>query len=186
MDKVSFKVKMDGKSLEREAKRLQKEAIKERNKAKMELKKGNRSAAALYAQNAVRLEQQANSCLQSCAATQSYATDIRSAQVTADMARTMQTATNAMSKSANSVKLEKISANRTKMDGLKQKLGAAHDLITNGEGDIDLNAGAEDLLSTLEQENAEYALMQITDIPSGVPVMNVPGAADQSLDQKKI
>ena len=72
------------------------------------------------------------------------------------------------------------------MDGLKQKLGAAHDLITNGEGDIDLNAGAEDLLSTLEQENAEYALMQITDIPSGVPVMNVPGAADQSLDQKKI
>ncbi|OHT06981.1 SNF7 family protein [Tritrichomonas foetus] len=174
MDKASFMVKMDGKSLEREAKRLQKEAQKERNKAKAELKKGNRQTAQLYAQNAVRYDQQATSLLQSCSATQGYATDMRNAQVAANMAKTMSKATAGMQKNANKINLDKLSANRTKMDGLKQKLGAAHDLMTNGEGEIDLNAGAEDLLATLEAENAEDAMIQMADIPTGIPSMAAP------------
>lgn len=172
MDQKTFEVKMQAKQLEREAKRMQKEANKERNKAKNELKRGNRATAALYAQNAVRYDQQATQLLQSVAATNGYATDMRQAQVSAQMAKTMAQATAGMEKSSKQVNLDKLSANRTKMDGLKQKMGAAHDLLTNGEGEMDLNAGAEDLLATLEQENAEDALTQIADIPSGQPLPN--------------
>ena len=169
MDKRSFQLKMQGKSLEREAKRLQNEAAKERRKAKAELKKGNRATAQLYAQNAVRYEQQATQLLQSCATTQGFATDMRQAQVSADMAKAMNSATVGMTKCSESVNLDKISANRAKMDGLKQRMGAANDLMNNTEGEMELNAGAEDLLSALEAENNEDAMMQIADIPTGIP-----------------
>ena len=160
---------MQGKSLEREAKRLQNEAAKERRKAKAELKKGNRATAQLYAQNAVRYEQQATQLLQSCATTQGFATDMRQAQVSADMAKAMNSSTVGMTKCSESVNLDKISANRAKMDGLKQRMGAANDLMNNTEGEMELNAGAEDLLSALEAENNEDAMMQIADIPTGIP-----------------
>ncbi|OHS92867.1 SNF7 family protein [Tritrichomonas foetus] len=179
MNPQAFQVKMQAKQLEREAKRLQKEANKERAKAKAELKRGNRATAQLYAQNAVRYDQQATQLLQSCAATQGYATDMRQAEVQAQMAKTMGVATSGMAQSAQKVNLDKLSENRTKMDGLKQKMGAAHDLLTNGEGEMDLNAGADDLLSQLEAENAEDAMMQIADIPTGVPAMAAPAAGQR-------
>ncbi|KAK8895593.1 hypothetical protein M9Y10_024063 [Tritrichomonas musculus] len=178
MDQKAFEVKMQAKQLEREAKRMQKEANKERNKAKAELKRGNRAAAQLYAQNAVRYDQQANQLLQSVAATNGYAVDMRQAQVSAQMAQTMAQATAGMEKSAKQVNLEKLSANRTKMDGLKEKMGAAQDLLVNGDGQMDLNAGAEDLLATLDAENAQEALTQIADIPMGQPIVN-PGMPAQ-------
>ena len=181
MDQRSFQVKMQGKSLEREAKRLQKEALKERKKAKAELKKGNRATANLYAQNAVRYEQQATQLLQSCATTQGFATDMRQAQVSADMARTMNRATAGMEKCSKAVNLEKISANRNKMDGLKAKMGAANDLMNNTEGEMELNAGAEDLLAALEAENNEDAMLQMADIPTGIPSMGEAQATGNKL-----
>lgn len=169
MNKQSFALKMDSKQLEREARRLQKEATKERNKAKAELKRGNRAAASLYAQNAVRYDQQATAILQNVAATNGMATDMQSAEVTAQMAKNLNNTTKQMQKISNKTNLDQLSANRLKMDGLKQKMGAAHDLLTNGEGEMDLNAGAEDLLAALEAENAQDAITQIQDIPTGMP-----------------
>ena len=161
---------MQAKQLEHEARRLQKEANKERNKAKAELKKGNRATAQMYAQNAIRFEAQAQTLLQQCAATTGYAADMRTAESTAQTAKTMGLATKGMADATKKVDLEKLSANRTKMDSYKQKAGAANDLLTQGEGDMEIAAGAEDLLASLEVENNEYAMMQISDIPQGVPV----------------
>lgn len=115
------------------------------------------------------------------AAANGMGADMRMAETTAEMAKTMENATIGMAKSANSVKLEQLSANRTKMDGLKRKMGAAHDLLTQGEGDIEIGAGAEDLLATLEAENNEFAMVQISDIPQGVPVQAAGPAKGLSL-----
>ena len=170
MDKNSFQLKMQAKQLENEAKRLQKEATKERNKAKASLKKGNRAAAQLYAQNAVRYDQQAQQLLQSASTTQGYATDLRQGVVAAQMAKNMTVATAGLEHNVKAVNLEKVSAQRTKLDGLKQKMGAAHELLA-GEGEMELQAGADDLLAALEAENAEDAMIQLGDIPTGMPAM---------------
>lgn len=180
MDPKSFQMKMQGKELEREARRCQKEAAAQRKKAKLELKKGNRAAAQMYAQNAVRYDQQANSLLQNCSATQGFATDMRTAAVSAQMATTMQSAATGMEQCSKKINLEKVAANRTKMDGLKQKMGAAHELLVGGEGEMEIGAGAEDLLAALEAENAEDAMNQIADIPTGLPVGQV-GVPNQGL-----
>lgn len=170
MDKKTCEVKCQSKMLEFESKRLQKEANKERMKAKRELKRGNRANAALYAKNAVLYDQQATQMLQNVGATNGFATDMRQAQVMASMAKTMSKAKHSMEKSAKKVNLQKLSHNRTKIEGLKSKMGAAHDLLTNGEGDMDLNVGAEDLLATLDAETQQEALSQISDIPTGIPM----------------
>ena len=167
---ASFTLKMQAKQLENEARRYQKEANKERNKARAELKKGNRATAQLYAQNATRFEQQAQVLLQQCAATTGHATDLRRAEATAQGAKSMGFATGKMKKITAEMNLEKMSDNRTKLDGMKQIHGAAHDILTQGEGDMEISAAADDLLAALEVENNEFAMMQISDIPQGVPV----------------
>jgi charged multivesicular body protein 1 len=166
---LSFNLKMQGKQFENEAKRLQREALKERSKAKAELKKGNRAQAALYAQNAVRLEEQSKSLLQNSAAVGGYAVDVRAAEAIVQSAATMTTATRAMEAAGKKVNMEQLSLNRHKMDGVKQRLGAAHQFLTVGEGDTTIEAGANDLLDALEHENEQYALMQMDSIPQGIP-----------------
>jgi phage shock protein A len=54
----NLNVRMNAKSLESEAKHLQNQVDQERAKAKSALSLGNRFTANLYAQKAVRLEQQ--------------------------------------------------------------------------------------------------------------------------------
>jgi len=156
MDQASFNMKMQAKQLEREARNMQKAAQKERAKARMELKKGNRAAAQLYAQNAVRYEQQANTLLQGCAATNGYATDLRAGVVSAQMAQNMNKATAGLNSVVKKVDLQKVSAQRTKMDGLKAKMSTANELLVGqGESEMEVNACADDLLAQLEAENQQ-------------------------------
>jgi charged multivesicular body protein 1 len=173
MDRNSFQLKMQAKQLENEAKRMQKEAAKERNKAKAALKKGNRAAAQLYAQNAVRYDQQAAQLLQSAGTTSGYATDLRAGAVSAQMAKNMSMATAGLEKNVKAVDLNKVSAQRSKLDGLKEKMGATHVLLA-GEGDMELQAGADDLLSALEAENAEDSMIQLEEIPMGMQAVQAP------------
>jgi charged multivesicular body protein 1 len=177
---TSLKIRMSAKALENDAKRFQKQAAQERAKAKAELARGNRATAALYAQNAVRFEQQANSLLQHSATTTGMGTEIRMAEVTAQTAQTMKVASSAMQHATKQVNLEQLAKERQKMDGLKQQMGAAHELITNGEGEMEVNAGAEDLLAQLDEENNQIALLQIADIPEGIPGFAAPGQATRT------
>jgi charged multivesicular body protein 1 len=170
----SFQVRMQAKQLESEARRLLKDANKERQRAKTELSRGNRAAAALYAQNAVRYEQQANQLLQNASAVNGMALDMKAAQTTAQTAKTMGVATGAMAQATAHVDLTKLSKNRTRMDGLKQQMGAAHEMLTGGEGETQLQAGAEDLLAALEEENNALAMMALADIPEGIPGQAAP------------
>lgn len=162
---ASFQMKMQAKQLEREAKRMQKESLKEKNKAKAELKKGNRAAANLYAQNSIRYEQQANMLLQQAATANGYSVDLQAGKVNAQMAANMSKATAGLQQATAQVNLQKVSAQRTKMDGLKTRMATANELLT-GSSDADgINAGADDLLQALENENFEEATMQISEIP---------------------
>ena len=170
MDPASFNMKMEAKSLEREARNMQKQAQKERTKAKQELKKGNKAAAQLYAQNAIRYEAQANTLLQGSAATNGYATDLRAGVVNAQMAQNMAKATSGLDRAVKKVDLQKICAQKTKMDGLKTKMSAANELLVGiGDSELETQAGTEDLLAQLEAENQQDAIMQIEQIPQGFP-----------------
>lgn len=160
-----FALRMQAKQLEHEARRCQQESGKDRNKAKAELRKGNRGMAQMYAQTSVRADGQASTLLQQSAAVTAQRIDLQMARTTAETAKTMDIATKAMADATKRVDLEQLSANRTKMDGLRSQLGAANDLLTMGEAQLDVQAGADALLGNLEAEIQEEAMMQIAGIP---------------------
>ena len=174
MDQKILQIKMQATQLQNEAQKVLKECVKERLIAKNDLKKGNRATAKLHAQNAIRYEQQAKQMLQNAATLNGYAADMQQAQTQASMAQTMNQTASEMQKSSKQTNITQLSANRTKMDGLKQNMGAAHDLLTNGEGAMDLNAGADDLLSTLETEVTMDHMAQMPEIPLGQQTLNNP------------
>lgn len=168
-----MQLRMQAKQFENEAKRLNKEATKERNKAKAALKKGNRAAAQLYAQNAVRYEQQANNLLQSAATTQGYATDIGAARVTAQMNRNMAVATHGLQQNVAAVNVDKVAAQRSKLDQLHDKVNVANQLVT-GESDLSVQAEGDDLLAAIEMENMEEMSAAMDEIPMGAPAVAAP------------
>lgn len=174
MDQQVMQIKMQALQLQNEAKKILKECVKERTLAKNDLKRGNRATATLHAQNAVRYEQQAKQILQNAAALNGYASDMQQAQTQAKMSQTMDQAAKEMQKNAKQTNLNQLSANRTKMDGLKQNMGAAHNLLTQGDGDMDLQANADDLLSNLEDEVTFDAMSAQPAIPQGQPIQNMP------------
>lgn len=99
-----------------------------------------------------------------------YATDLRIAGVTADLAKILNTTTQQMEALTKKMNLPKMSGDRTTLDGLKQIIGAAQDLLTQGEGQVETQAAADSLLAALEDEITESAMIQISDIPSTTPL----------------
>lgn len=168
MDKTSMRMKLEGKSLENEAKRLLKEAQKEKMKAKQAQKKGQIASARLFATNAVRYEKQAQQLLQSSATTNGYAVDVRNGAVAAQMFQNMNKATSGIEAHMKKIDVQKVSATRTKMNGLKESISTANTLL-NGEDDLELVDGAEGLLEQLEMENMADVDLNLEAIPSGVP-----------------
>jgi hypothetical protein len=68
---------MQTKMLENEAKKYQMEALKEKQKTKQILAKGNNSTTLLYIKNVTHFEAQANLLRKNAASTQGFAADIR-------------------------------------------------------------------------------------------------------------
>lgn len=172
-----MRLKLQGKSLENEAKRLQKEAAKEKMKAKQAQKKGNLSQAKLFAMNAVRYEKQAQHILQSSATTNGYAVDIRNGAVAAQMYKNMNQATTGLEKNVKSIDVDKVSAQRTRMDKLKEQMHTASTLL-NGEEDLGLMDGADALLEQLEMENIEDCNLNLAQIPLDSPPMDAGDIGD--------
>lgn len=168
----AFQIRGQAKQLEREARRLLKESNKERQRVKSELSRGNRATASLYAQNAVRYQQ----LLQSAAAVNVMVLDMKAAHAAARTAKTMGVAAGAMRQATAQVNLAQLSKNHTKMDGLKQQMGAAQEMLI-GEGEVQLQAGGEALLAELEEENNALAMMAIATIPKGI--LGLPAPTNQ-------
>jgi phage shock protein A len=130
----NLKVRMNAKSLESEARRLQNQVAQERAKAKSALSLGNRFTANVHAQNAVRLEQQVHDLFQYSAAITGMGIDIQKAEVNSQTAQMMKIANRAIENATKNVSLDELAKVRHRMDGLKQQAGAAHKLIVNGDG----------------------------------------------------
>lgn len=157
---------MQAKQLENEAKRLLIQSDIERNKARNELKKENRAAAKIYAENAVRYGHQAEFLLQNACAIQGYNANARQIQNQVGMIKTMNTAANHFQKTASQIHLSKISKEHTKKEEIKQKVNDAHDILTKSQSQELINAQAESLLASLNNEVMQEPALNI-------PIMQV-------------
>ncbi|OHS98024.1 SNF7 family protein [Tritrichomonas foetus] len=164
--------------LEREAKENMVESMKERKLAKIELKRGNRAAAQLHAQNCIRYEKSSKDMLLNVSSLKSMISDLIQSQNTEKMAENMNQTTKEMSKAAAQTNIQKVSENRNQYDQNRTRMQTAHQLLTNEEGQEDLNAMADGVIDLLDVENIEDANAAINDIPIG---MGVPQYGNQQV-----
>ena len=137
------------KMLESQAKREEKEANKERRKAKLALKKGERNFATLYASNAIRAEQHSLFLRQNAAKLSSVIADLKTAQVQQKMIKSMNLATKELEKAVGSMDLTKIASATLKYDELRGKMETANNILLPV---TDEEIQADDLLNQLQEE----------------------------------
>lgn len=148
--------------LENEAKRLFIQSDIERNKARNELKKENRAAAKIFAENAVRYSHQATFLLQNAYALHGYNANAKQIQNQVGMINSLNKATTHFQKTASQISLSKISKEHTKKEEILQKVSDAHDILTQSQSQEYVSVQAESLLASLNNE------------VMGEPALNIP------------
>lgn len=145
-----MKLRVQEKMLNKQAEREERNAEKERNKAKAALKKGNRDFATLYAQNSVRSQNLALQLQQSAAKVSAMVVDLKMAEVQAKMAKSLDTVVKEMEKYVGQMDLQKIAAATMKYDKIRGKVSGAAEIMNQAEGSIESESA--DLLGDLENE----------------------------------
>jgi hypothetical protein len=99
------------------------------------------------------------------------------AQVTAEIAGMQAFATRALEDETGKINLDQLSQNRVKMDGFKQQLGTAHELLCSANEADPTGTAADDMLAQLEMEINTEALVLMDSIPGSGNAAQVPGSA---------
>lgn len=160
---MQLKLRVQEKMLNKEAAREEKNADKERAKAKAALRKGQREFAKVYANNAIRSQQQALLLQQNAAKISSMVLDLKMAEVQKKMAQSLDAVVKELEKSVGQMDMEKIAAAAVKYDKIRGRVSETNQIITTPEGSVE--AEGEDLLSALENEIAVEMDMEVPEIP---------------------
>ena len=158
-----FQLKFQAKMLEKQAQKESKNAMKERNMAKRFLQKGDRSLAALHAQNSTRASQLSQFFAEQSAKVTGMVCDIRMAQAQKGTAKMLEVACKEMEKSIGTMNLEKIAAVALKYDGLRGKVDQVNQLACPTEETV--ATGSDLLLADLENELEKESELQLPDVP---------------------
>lgn len=159
----SLEMKMQAKMYEAEARRYNKEAAKERKKAKAALRMGDRAAATIHAQNVIRNENHADDIIKAASANINFALLMQEAEVTKKTANALDTTQNEMNKVVGDIDFEKLAENRQKLDGLKLKIQNLNELLK--DNDDELIPYADDILAALEAEILADSMIELDQIP---------------------
>ena len=147
---LQLQLRLQAKRLEKESLKEEKNATKERNKAKAALQKGDRGFAQLYAQNAVKAEQLSRFLLEQSAKVSSIVADLKMADMQKTMAKQMETVVKDLEKSVGTLNLQNIAASTLKYDQLKGKVSQTNELTSPIP--LDLEHESIDMLGDLENE----------------------------------
>ena len=161
---LQCQLKVQEKMLLKNAEREERNANKERNKAKKALSQGNKDLARLYATNAVRSQNHALFLQQNAARISSMVVDLKMSEVQKKMAKSLDMVVKEMAKSVGQMDLEKIAASTLKYDQIRGKASMAGEIMNSPEGAVD--AESADLLESLENEIMVELDTPILDIPT--------------------
>ena len=174
---LQLKLRVQEKMLMKEAQREEKNANKERNKAKAALKKGNREFARVYAENAIRSQNNAIFLQQNAAKVSSMVVDLKMAEVQAKMAKSLDMCVKELEKSVGSMDLTKIAAATLKYDQIRGKVSEGMSIIN--AADVQVQNESEDILGDLENEillEMDQAIdIPMAEIPQGQATVQKPG-----------
>ncbi|KAH8118626.1 Snf7-domain-containing protein [Phellopilus nigrolimitatus] len=110
LEKNLFQLKFTAKTLNRQARKAQKDETSEKNKVKKALQQGNTDGARIYAQNAIRKKSEALNLLRLASRIDAVASRVETAVTMRQVTGNMTSVVRGMDKAMDSMNIEKISA----------------------------------------------------------------------------
>ena len=175
VDDICFEMKFQGKSLERLSKKAEKDEKKARKQCKDAITRGNKEAAEIYAQNAIRHRGESNNFLRMASKVDGVASKLKSVQLQKSVAQGLGQMSTEMGRALEQTDVMAIAQ---QMDGFERRLA---ELDTQGQlveqATAQVTAQPTDQVDALIQEVAEQNALDLDAL--------MPAAPDRQVAQQQ-
>ncbi|WVQ64337.1 uncharacterized protein L199_002499 [Kwoniella botswanensis] len=171
LEKSLFQLKFTAKTLQRQAKKANKDEIAEKNKLKQALSKGNTDGARIYAQNAIRKKTEGLNLLRLASRIDAVASRVETAVTMRGVTNSMGSVVKGMDKAMESMNLERISLVMDKFESQFSDLDVQTSYMESTMSDTTALTTPQDQVDNLMQQVADEAGLEIQ---HGLGEANVP------------
>ncbi|WVF66588.1 hypothetical protein IAT40_001328 [Kwoniella sp. CBS 6097] len=161
LEKSLFQLKFTAKSLQRQAKKANKDEVAEKNKLKQALAKGNTEGARIYAQNAIRKKTEGLNLLRLASRTDAVASRVETAVTMRSVTNSMGSVVKGMDKAMESMNLERISLVMDKFESQFADLDVQTSYMESTMSDTTALTTPQDQVDTLMQQVADENGLEI-------------------------
>ncbi|EIW72927.1 hypothetical protein TREMEDRAFT_72934 [Tremella mesenterica DSM 1558] len=174
LEKSLFQLKFTAKSLQRQAKKANKDEATEKNKLKQALQKGNTDGARIYAQNAIRKKTEGLNLLRLASRIDAVASRVETAVTMRTVTNSMGQVVKGMDKAMESMNLERISMVMDKFESQFADLDVQTGYMESTMSDTTALTTPQDQVDALINRVADEAGLEIR---QGLGEAQVPEAA---------
>ncbi|KAI8588524.1 Charged multivesicular body protein 1a [Geranomyces variabilis] len=174
MDKHLFNLKFTAKTLQRQAKKSQKDEAAEKAKLKKAIQQGNMEGARIYASNAIRKKNEALNLLRLGSRIDGVAARVQTAVTMRKVSQSMAGVVKGMEKAMSSMNLEQISMVMDKFESQFEDLDVQTQYMESSMGQTTAMSTPQDQVEDLMQQVAEENGLELQ--------MEMPGAATGTLN----
>ncbi|WWC57632.1 uncharacterized protein I303_100164 [Kwoniella dejecticola CBS 10117] len=161
LEKSLFQLKFTAKSLQRQAKKANKDEVSEKNKLKQALAKGNTDGARIYAQNAIRKKTEGLNLLRLASRIDAVASRVETAVTMRSVTNSMGSVVKGMDKAMESMNLERISLVMDKFESQFSDLDVQTSYMESTMSDTTALTTPQDQVDNLMQQVADEAGLEI-------------------------
>ncbi|ORY27346.1 Snf7 family [Naematelia encephala] len=175
LEKSLFQLKFTAKSLQRQAKKANKDETAEKNKLKLALQKGNNEGARIYAQNAIRKKTEGLNLLRLASRIDAVAARVETAVTMRGVTNSMGMVVKGMDKAMESMNLERISLVMDKFESQFSDLDVQTSYMESTMSNTTAEAMPQDQVDQLMNQVADEAGLEIqhglgeAKVPASVP-----------------
>ncbi|BEJ11947.1 hypothetical protein CspHIS471_0204070 [Cutaneotrichosporon sp. HIS471] len=161
LEKALFQLKFTAKTLQRQAKKANKDETSEKNKLKAALQKGNTEGARIYAQNAIRKKTEGLNLLRLASRIDAVASRVETAVTMRSVTGSMANVVRGMDKAMESMNLERISMVMEKFESQFNDLDVQTSYMESTMSDTTALTTPQDQVDSLINQVADEAGLEI-------------------------
>ncbi|ORX35055.1 Snf7 family [Kockovaella imperatae] len=181
LEKSLFQLKFTAKTLQRQAKKANKDEQTEKNKLKQALQKGNNEGARIYAQNAIRKKTEGLNLLRLASRIDAVASRVETAVTMRSVTNSMGGVVKGMDKAMESMNLEKISLVMDKFESQFADLDVQTNYMESTMSDTTALATPQDQVDQLIDQVADEAGLEVR---QGLGEAKVPAAVPKETESE--
>ncbi|KAG6821533.1 hypothetical protein H0H93_000042 [Arthromyces matolae] len=161
LEKTLFQLKFTAKTLNRQAKKAQKDETTEKTRVKKALQQGNNDGARIYASNAIRKKSEALNLLRLSSRIDAVASRVETAVTMRQITGNMSSVVKGMDKAMDSMNLERISLVMDKFEAQFADLDVQTSYMEDAMSSTTATATPQDQVDLLLRQTAEEANIEL-------------------------